>query len=101
MDEEAELLVELAVDDVEVAVLLAESLHFSSCLAEASEVQATANSSSRSPCALVQSESGTSGWSRSWSWSWRPSPNSYRKKKKKKAYLIEATKKNRDFLFWF
>ena len=39
MDEEVELLVELAVDDVEVVVLLAESLHFSSCLAEASEVQ--------------------------------------------------------------
>ena len=39
MDEEAELLVELAIDDVEVAVLLAESLHFSSCLAKASEVQ--------------------------------------------------------------
>ena len=39
VDEEAELLVELAIDDVEVAVLLAESLHFSSCLAEASEVQ--------------------------------------------------------------
>ena len=39
MDEEAKLLVELAVDDVEVVVLLAESLHFSSCLAEASEVQ--------------------------------------------------------------
>ena len=83
VDEEAELLVELAVDDVEVAVLLVESLHFFGCLAEASEVQATANSSSRSPCALVQSESGTGGWSRSRSWSWRPSPNSYRKKKKK------------------
>ena len=39
MDEEAELLVELAVDDVDVAVLLAESLHFSGCLTEASEVQ--------------------------------------------------------------
>ena len=39
MDEEVELLVELAVDDVEVVVLLAESLQFSSCLAEASEVQ--------------------------------------------------------------
>ena len=39
MDEEVELLVELAVDDMEVVVLLAESLHFSSCLAEASEVQ--------------------------------------------------------------
>ena len=39
MDEEAELLVELAVDDMEVAVLLAESLHFSGCLAKASEVQ--------------------------------------------------------------
>ena len=39
VDEEAELLVELAVDDVEVAVLLAESLDFSGCLAEASEVQ--------------------------------------------------------------
>ena len=39
MDEEVELLVELAVGDVEVVVLLAESLQFSSCLAEASEVQ--------------------------------------------------------------
>ena len=39
MDEEAELLVELAVDDVEVAVLLAESLNFSDGLAKASEVQ--------------------------------------------------------------
>ena len=39
MDEEAELLVELAVDDVEVAVLLAKSLHFSDCLTEVSEVQ--------------------------------------------------------------
>ena len=39
MDEEAELLVELAIDDVEVAVLLAESLHFSGCLAKSSEVQ--------------------------------------------------------------
>ena len=39
MDEEAELLVELAVDDVEVAVLLAESLNFSGGLAKASEVQ--------------------------------------------------------------
>ena len=39
MDEEAELLVELAVDDVEVAVLLAESLDFSGGLPEASEVQ--------------------------------------------------------------
>ena len=39
MDEEAELLVELAIDEVEVAVLLAESLHFSGCLAKASEVQ--------------------------------------------------------------
>ena len=39
MDEEAELLVELVVDDMEVVVLLAESLHFSGCLAKASEVQ--------------------------------------------------------------
>ena len=39
VDKEVELLVELAVDDVEVAVLLTESLHFSGCLAEASEVQ--------------------------------------------------------------
>ena len=39
MDEEAELLVELAVDDVEVVVLLAKSLHFSDCLTEVSEVQ--------------------------------------------------------------
>ena len=39
MDEEAELLVELAVDDVEVAVLLAESLDFSGGLEEASDVQ--------------------------------------------------------------
>ena len=39
MDEEAELLVELMIDDVEVAVLLAESLHFFGCLAKASEVQ--------------------------------------------------------------
>ena len=39
MDEEAELLVELMIDDVEVAVLLAESLHFFGCLVKASEVQ--------------------------------------------------------------
>ena len=39
MDEEAELLVELAIDDVEMVVLLAESLHFSGCLAKMSEVQ--------------------------------------------------------------
>ena len=39
VDEEAELLVELAIDDVEMVVLLAESLHFSGCLAKMSEVQ--------------------------------------------------------------
>ena len=39
VDEEAKLLVELAIDDVEVVVLLVESLHFSGCLAKASEVQ--------------------------------------------------------------